>query len=145
MAGIAEFARGTAPATGNWHCCRQPPVANGLAASPRVLQTPTERREIALLWIGQFLGLQGSRSLVAADLSRQLPNLEPVHFELERAEGDAERPGGGRDVPARLLERPDDEVALEGRDGALQEVLRGRALGVELRYMQLVGQILVRN
>src|SRR5262245_12824995 len=35
---------------------------------------------------------------IAADLLRQLANLEPVHLELQRAERNAQRPGGRGDV-----------------------------------------------
>src|SRR5436853_4307311 len=94
---------------------------------------------------GQFLGRAGQHvaGLIAADLARELANLEPVHLELERAEGNSQRPRGCRDVPARFLERADKEVALEGRHRPLEQVLRRGPLTVQLSYVQLVREVFV--
>ena len=73
------------------------------------------------------VGRPASQLSVAADLSSQLADFELVHLELERAQRDPERPGGRGDVPGRLLEGADDEVALEGRYGPIQQVFGGRA------------------
>src|SRR5918993_4628519 len=83
--------------------------------------------------------------LVSADFTGELANLEAVHLELERAERNAKRLGGGGHVPAALLQRPDDEVALEGGNRQIQQVLRSWRVRVELRDVELVGKILVGN
>ena len=51
--------------------------------------------------------------LITANLPSDLPNLQAVHLELQRAERNAQRPSGRRYVPPSFFEGPNDEVALE--------------------------------
>ena len=57
---------------------------------------------------------RASRRQAPRSLRASSPQVEPVHLVLQRAQRNAEVAGGGGDVPAGLLERPQDEVALEG-------------------------------
>ena len=64
--------------------------------------------------------------LRAAQPSRELPHVELVHLVLQRAQRNSKVLGGAGDVPAALLERSQDEVALE-RVGRVLEQAVGRA------------------
>src|SRR5262249_8919464 len=84
-----------------------------------------------------------SRSLASANLLGELPDLEAVHLEFQRAEGNAERSGRARYIPARFLERANQEVPFEGRHRTFEEVFSRRTFGIELGDVQLVRQVLV--
>src|SRR6185295_2346612 len=72
--------------------------------------------------------------LIAADVLRELADFEPVHLELQRAEGNPERSRRRGNVPARFLERADQEIALEGRHRPLEQVFSRRSFRIQLGY-----------
>src|SRR4051794_13831359 len=59
----------------------------------------------------------------AAEFPGNIAQVEPRHLVFERAQGNAKVPGSRRDVPVRLLQRPQDEIALEGVARFLEEGL----------------------
>src|SRR5262245_22128875 len=123
----------------DWPMSDQPRGAVGIRP------TAAGRSAAANFLTGRTDVCRGCSASVAPDLSGELPDFEAIHLELERAQRNPERARGGRDVPARLFERADDEVALEGRDGAFEQVFAGGPLAIELRHVQFVWQILVRD
>src|SRR5262245_18262831 len=90
-------------------------------------------------------GFGRSSALAPANLLGELPDLEAVHLELQCAEGNAERSGRPRYIPSRFLQRPDQEVPLEGRHRTFEQVFSRRTFRIELRDVQLVGQIFVAD
>src|SRR4051795_10923729 len=79
----------------------------------------------------------------AAQLAREIAQLETGHLVFERAERDPEVAGRRRDVPVRLLERAEDEVALEGVAGLLKQRFARRLAGVQLREVVLERQVFI--
>src|SRR6187431_713023 len=66
----------------------------------------------------------------AAELAGQVAQVQPRHLVLERAQRYPEIPRGAGHVPVGFLERPQDEVALEGVARLLEARLAGRRAGV---------------
>ena len=106
-------------------------VARVLATLPCPLVTNAARRS---LWPAP-----GGAS-IATNLPGDLPNLQAVHLEFQRAERNTQRPSGRRNVPPPLFEGPNDEVALERRHRPFEQVFGRRSLVVELRDMELASE-----
>src|ERR671911_3081014 len=81
--------------------------------------------------------------LHAAQFLCELAHVEPFHLELQRRERQAEVPCRPRDVPAVLLERPQDEVPLEVSAGVVEEAFGGLRLRIELSEEKLERQALL--
>src|SRR5262245_39232517 len=62
----------------------------------------------------------------AAQLSGQVPQVQAGHLVLQRAERNSQVARSGGHVPVRLLQRPQDEVALEGVARFLEPRIAGR-------------------
>ena len=107
--------------------------------------------------IGQWIGRIGQRDwpvratvlseLVelsgAPELPGEVPQVEPGHLVLQRAERDAQVARRRRHVPVRLLERAQDEVALERVARLLEQRVARRRRRVELREVVFERQVLV--
>src|SRR5690349_5658989 len=113
-AGAVAGMRRRWPAGSAWRAGSQLAAGSGAAAPPARAGASRGSR---LRRIGERLA--GAASFLpggsgAAEAPRQLPHRELVHLVFQRAQGDAQVLGGSGDVAAVLLERAQDEVALEG-------------------------------
>src|SRR6478672_2935634 len=79
----------------------------------------------------------------AAQPAREIAQLETSHLVFQRAERDTEIASGRGHVPVGLLERAENEVALEGVAGLLEQRLAGRRAGVQLGEVVLHREVLV--
>src|SRR3954452_8880930 len=85
----------------------------------------------------------GTRRSGAAELPRDVAEIQARHLELQRAERDSEIAGGRGHVPVGFLERTQDEVALERVARLLEKSLCRRRARVELGEVILERQVLV--
>ena len=83
------------------------------------------------------------RRLGAAQLARDLAQIQPRHLVLQRAQRDAEIPRSRGDVPVGLLERPEDEIALERIARLLKQRLAGGRPRIELGEVVFEREVLV--
>src|SRR6478672_11318650 len=81
----------------------------------------------------------------AAQPAREIAQLETSHLVFQRAERDTEIASGRGHVPVGLLERAENEVALEGVAGLLEQRLAGRRAGVQLGEVVLHREVLVAD
>src|SRR5262245_26223024 len=82
-------------------------------------------------------------SLCAPKLPGDFTQVETRHLVLQSTERDAEIAGRSGDVPVGLLERPQDEVALECVAGLLEQRVAGRWSRIQLGEVVLERQVLV--
>src|SRR5436305_1891053 len=87
--------------------------------------------------------LPGLVRLRPAQLPGDVAQIQPRHLVFQGAEWNAEVTRRGRDIPVGLLERAEDEVALERIARLLEERLSGRRRGVQLGEVILERQVLV--
>src|SRR4029453_12071546 len=74
---------------------------------------------------GRLAAMSGGSvlALCSPQLSREVPQGEPRHLVLQRAQRDAQIAGRGGDVPVRFFERSKNEVPLERIAGLLEKRL----------------------
>src|SRR5687767_3347472 len=122
----------------------------------RGLYRPTDWPQRLIRWLiglsrrfsalsGQPAALSGGSvlTLCSPQLAREVPQVEPRHLVLQRAQRDAQIAGRSGDVPVRFFERSKNEVSLERIAGFLEQRLAGGRRRVEPRKVVLERKILV--